>query len=97
MAQKATCTPATTCRPRPGATVSAAPRGGIYYQVTGDAELAVGRTLFAGRKHKSATERQVANSAHQVNMLARQFLCIRAADDAGIRGVIMDWVIQRVG
>lgn len=51
-----------------------------------------GRTLFAGRKHKRVTERQVTIPAHQVNMPARPYLGISAADDAEIRAIILDWV-----
>lgn len=98
-------------------------RGGIHYQVTGDAEVQVGsntkyaaihqfggaiekparqatvryrseagRVLFAGKKHQGATERQVTIPAHQVNMPARPYLGISAADDAEIRAIILDWV-----
>ena len=101
-------------------------RGGIHYQVTGDAEVQVGsntkyaaihqfggaiekparqatvryrseagRVLFAGKKHQGATERQVTIPAHQVNMPARPYLGISAADDAEIRAIILDWVVER--
>ncbi len=52
-----------------------------------------GRVLFAGRKHKRATEKQVTIPAHTVNMPARPFLGISAADDREIREIIMDWVV----
>ena len=51
-----------------------------------------GRVLFAGKKHQGATERQVTIPAHQVNMPARPYLGISAADDAEIRAIILDWV-----
>ena len=51
-----------------------------------------GRVLFAGKKHQGATERQVTIPAHQVNMPARPYLGISAADDAKIRAIILDWV-----
>ena len=54
-----------------------------------------GRVLFAGKKHQGATERQVTIPAHQVNMPARPYLGISAADDAEIRAIILDWVVER--
>lgn len=54
-----------------------------------------GRVLFAGKKHQGATERQVTIPAHQVNMPARPYLGISAADDAEIRAIILDWVSSR--
>lgn len=54
-----------------------------------------GRVLFAGRKHKRATERQVTIPAHQVNIPARQFLGINSADDQEIRGIVLEWVVRR--
>lgn len=55
----------------------------------------VGRTLFASRKHKRATERQVSIGKHQVVMPARQYLGISQADDQEIREIILDWVVGR--
>lgn len=54
-----------------------------------------GRVLFAGKKHKRATERQVTMPAHQVVIPARPFLGISAADDKEIRSIILDWVVER--
>lgn len=54
-----------------------------------------GRVLFAGKKHKRATERQVTIPAHQVNMPARPFLGISAEDSGGIRDIILDWVVRQ--
>ena len=52
-----------------------------------------GRILFAGRKHANATAKQVNIPAHQVDMPARPYLGISAADDKEIREIISDWVI----
>lgn len=54
-----------------------------------------GRTLFASRKHKRATERQVSIGKHQVVMPARPYLGISQADDQEIREIILDWVLSR--
>lgn len=54
-----------------------------------------GRTLFASRKHKRATERQVSIGKHQVVMPARPYLGISEADDQEIREIILDWVVNR--
>jgi phage virion morphogenesis protein len=55
-----------------------------------------GRVLFAGAKHKrGVTERWVERGAYTVNIPARPFLGISAADDVEIREIIMDWVIGR--
>ncbi len=56
-----------------------------------------GRVLFADKKHKRATERQVTIPAHQVSIPARPFLGISSADDREIRGIVLDWVVGRVG
>nr|WP_230681123.1 phage virion morphogenesis protein [Paracidovorax cattleyae] len=54
-----------------------------------------GRVIFAGRKHKKATERAVTIPAHVVCVPARPYLGISAADDAEIRQIIMEWVVER--
>lgn len=54
-----------------------------------------GRTLFASRKHKRATERQVNVGKHQVEMPARPYLGISQADDQEIREIIRDWVVGK--
>ena len=54
-----------------------------------------GRVLFAGRRHKKVTERWVTRGAYQVNIPARPFLGISTADDAEIRRIILDWVVER--
>lgn len=56
-----------------------------------------GRVIFAGRKHKKATERAVTIPAHVVRMPARPYLGISAADDKEIREIILDWVVERLG
>ncbi len=56
-----------------------------------------GRVLFAGAKHKLATERQVSIPAHAVNMPARPFLGISAEDDAQIKARIREWLEERYG
>lgn len=103
-------------------------RGGIHYQVKGDAEVEVGsntkyaaihqlggaidvqarhatvryrsvagRVLFAGKKNKRATERQVTIPAHQVNIPARAFLGIGIEDDREIQEIVRDWVTRKTG
>ena len=54
-----------------------------------------GRVLFAGRKHKKVTERQVTMPEHSITMPARPFLGISASDDQEIRQIIQDWVTER--
>lgn len=55
-----------------------------------------GRVLFAGAEHKrGVTEKRVTTGAYMVNIPARPFLGISAADDKEIREIIMDWVIGR--
>lgn len=54
-----------------------------------------GRVLFAGRKHKKVTERQVTIPEHSITMPARPFLGISASDDQEIRQIIQDWVAER--
>lgn len=54
-----------------------------------------GRTLFAVRKHKRVTERQVTIPAHQVNMPARPFLGISSVDDREIREIFLEWLVRR--
>ncbi|CAM3886842.1 phage virion morphogenesis protein [Paracidovorax anthurii] len=54
-----------------------------------------GQVLFAGRKHKRATERAVTIPAHVVRIPARQYLGISAADDAEVREVIREWATER--
>lgn len=54
-----------------------------------------GRVLFAGRKHKKVTQRQVTIAAHSITMPARPFLGISGADDQEIRQIIQDWVVER--
>lgn len=53
-----------------------------------------GRTLFAGRRHKKATERLVSIPAHTVTMPARPFLGISAQDDQEIREIIQEWLAR---
>ena len=52
-----------------------------------------GKVLFAGKKHKRATERAVTIPVHFVKIPARPFLGISAADAQEIREIISDWVI----
>lgn len=54
-----------------------------------------GRVLFAGRKHKRATEHQVMIPAHTVKMPARPYLGISAQDDREILEIIRDYVVER--
>ena len=65
-------------------------------QATARYRSVAGRTLFAGRKHKLATERQVAIPAHQVIIQARPFLGISAEDDREIREIVLEWVVSRI-
>lgn len=50
-----------------------------------------GRILFAGKKHKRATEKQVNIGAHLVKLPARPFLGISDADDARIQAILQEW------
>lgn len=50
-------------------------------------------TLFASRKHKRATERQVSIGKHQVGMPTGPYPGISQADDQEIREIILDWVV----
>lgn len=50
-----------------------------------------GRILFAGKKHKRATEREVSIGAHQVSIPARPFLGISSQDDLRIREILRHW------
>lgn len=56
-----------------------------------------GRVLFAGKKNKRATERQVTIPAHQVNMPARRFLGISTEDNHEIREIVFRWVVSKLG
>lgn len=73
-----------------GATIDKAER-----QATVRYRSVAGRVLFAGRKHKRATERQVTMPAHQIVIPARPFLGISSEDEREIRGIVLEWVIQR--
>ena len=50
-----------------------------------------GRILFAGKKHKRATEKTVTIGAHQVKIPARRFLGISDADDARLKAILREW------
>lgn len=54
-----------------------------------------GKTLFAGNKHKRATERWVERGAYQAEMPARPYLGISAKDDKAIREIIQGWISER--
>ena len=51
-----------------------------------------GRVLFAGKKHKRATERAVTIPVHFVKIPARPFLGLSAEDDRKIQRIIRDWL-----
>lgn len=73
-----------------GATIDKAER-----QVAVRYRSVAGRVLFAGRKHKRATERQVTMPAHQVAIPARPFLGISLEDDREIRELVLEWLVRR--
>lgn len=50
-----------------------------------------GRVLFAGKRHKKATERWVTRGAYQAEIKARPFLGVSAADEKEIQDIVMDW------
>lgn len=50
-----------------------------------------GKILFAGKKHKRATEKNVTIGTHQVKIPARPFLGISNADDARINEILRQW------
>ena len=54
-----------------------------------------GRVLFAGKKHKRVTQRQVTIPAHQVTIDARPFLGVSTEDDRNIREIVADWSMER--
>ena len=54
-----------------------------------------GRVLFAGKKHKRVTERQVTVPAHQITMDARPFLGVSAEDDKRIQAIAAEWLMER--
>ena len=51
-----------------------------------------GKVLFAGKKHKRATERAVTIPVHFVKIPARPFLGLSAEDDREISRIIRDWL-----
>ena len=51
-----------------------------------------GRVLFAGKKHKRATERAVTIPVHFVKIPARPFLGLSAEDDREISRIIREWL-----
>lgn len=54
-----------------------------------------GRVLFASKKHKRVTERQVTIPAHQVTIDARPFLGVSAEDEKNIQKIAADWLLDR--
>ena len=50
-----------------------------------------GRILFAGKKHKRATEKTVNIGAHQVKIPARPFLGISDEDDVRLQAILQEW------
>ena len=51
-----------------------------------------GKVLFAGKKHKRATERAVTIPVHFVKIPARPFLGLSAEDDREISRIIREWL-----
>ena len=51
-----------------------------------------GKVLFAGKKHKRATERSVTIPVHFVKIPARPFLGLSAEDDREISRIIREWL-----
>ncbi len=51
-----------------------------------------GKVLFAGKKHKRATEKAVTIPVHFVKIPARPFLGLSAEDDREISRIIRDWL-----
>jgi len=51
-----------------------------------------GKVLFAGKKHKRATERTVTIPVHFVKIPARPFLGLSAEDDREISRIIREWL-----
>ncbi len=51
-----------------------------------------GKVLFAGKKHKRATERAVTVPVHFVKIPARPFLGLSAEDDREISRIIREWL-----
>ncbi len=51
-----------------------------------------GRTLFAGKRHKNATERWVTVPAHQVKIPARPMVGISTQDEIELADIVRDWL-----
>lgn len=51
-----------------------------------------GKILFARKKHKRATEREVSIGAHQVNIPARPYLGVSDQDESAIVDILRDWL-----
>lgn len=54
-----------------------------------------GRTLFAGKRHKRATERWVTRGAYQVRIPARPFLGLSTTDRGEVKNIVIDWISER--
>ncbi len=61
-------------------------------QATARYRSVAGKVLFAGKKHKRATERAVTVPVHFVKIPARPFLGLSAEDDREISRIIRDWL-----
>lgn len=55
-----------------------------------------GRVLFAGKKHKKATERWVSRGAYQIKIKPRPFLGLSVADRQAIKQRVEDWLRSQV-
>lgn len=61
-------------------------------QATARYRSVAGKVLFAGKKHKRATERAVTIPVHFVKIPARPFLGLSAEDDREISRIIREWL-----
>ena len=51
-----------------------------------------GKILFAGKRHKKATERWVTRGAYQTTIPARPFLGVSTDDETKITEIASDWL-----
>lgn len=58
--------------------------------------LVDGKTRFAGRQHENAAERWVERGAYQIEIPARPYLGVSAADNAEVLAIVQDWLHRKM-
>lgn len=58
--------------------------------------LVDGKTRFAGRQQENATERWVERNAYQVEIPARPYLGVSAADNDEVLAIVQDWLHRKM-